>query len=132
MNPVIPTIRYDDSARMLDWLVDVFGFSRHMIVTDDDGMITHAQLTLGQGMLMMGQARDDAWGALQKSARALGGVSQSIYLVVADPDAVAARVEAAGGEIVMPLTDKDYGGRDFACRDPGGQLWSVGSYDPWG
>jgi uncharacterized glyoxalase superfamily protein PhnB len=36
-----------------------------------------------------------------------------------------------GGEIVMPIEDKPYGGRAFACRDPEGHLWNVGTYDPW-
>lgn len=130
-SPVIPTIRYDDSARMVDWLVKVFGFTRRMVVEEADGSVGHAELTLGGGLVMIGQAKDDDWGRFQKTARALGGASASIYLVVADPDAVLARVVAEGGEIVMPISDKPYGGRDFACRDPEGQLWSVGSYDPW-
>jgi uncharacterized glyoxalase superfamily protein PhnB len=40
-------------------------------------------------------------------------------------------VVAAGGEIVRPLEDQDYGSRDFAVRDPEGNIWSFGTYDPW-
>ena len=38
---------------------------------------------------------------------------------------------AAGAVIVMAPEDKDYGGRGYGCRDPEGNLWSFGSYDPW-
>jgi uncharacterized glyoxalase superfamily protein PhnB len=56
--------------------------------------------------------------------------SLSIYVVVDDPDAVHDRAAAAGADVVMPLTDQDYGSRDFAVRDPEGNLWSFGTYDP--
>ena len=60
-----------------------------------------------------------------------GGQTQSIYLVVPDPDAVFARAKAAGAQIVLELKDQDYGGRDFSCFDLEGHLWTIGSYDPW-
>ena len=31
----------------------------------------------------------------------------------------------------MEPADQDYGGRLYAARDPEGQLWNFGSYDPW-
>ena len=53
------------------------------------------------------------------------------YIVVEDPDALHDRAVAAGAEILIGLKDEDYGGRGFTCRDPEGQLWNIGSYDPW-
>jgi uncharacterized glyoxalase superfamily protein PhnB len=38
---------------------------------------------------------------------------------------------AAGAEIVLPLEDKDYGGRGYGCRDLEGHVWSFGDYDPF-
>jgi uncharacterized glyoxalase superfamily protein PhnB len=58
-------------------------------------------------------------------------VTQGAYLVVNDADKVHARVLEAGGEVVLPLQDEDYGGRGFTCRDPEGHIWSIGTYDPW-
>ena len=40
-------------------------------------------------------------------------------------------VKAAGATVVMDLEDKDYGSREFSCRDPEGHLWNFGTYDPW-
>jgi uncharacterized glyoxalase superfamily protein PhnB len=128
---VIPCLRYNDAPRMIEWLCDVFGFARNAVYEDSNGGIAHAQLTLGPGMIMLGSARDDAFGKLQATPAQLGSTTQSPYLVVADADIVYARVSAAGGTIAIPIKDEDYGGRGFSCRDPEGHLWNVGTYDPW-
>ena len=54
------------------------------------------------------------------------------YVVVPAEDIVALhdRAVAAGAEVVMELTDTDYGSRDFSVRDPEGNLWSFGTYQP--
>ena len=52
------------------------------------------------------------------------------YVVVDDPDAHHDRAVAAGANVVMPLTDQDYGSRDYAARDPEGNQWSFGTYQP--
>jgi uncharacterized glyoxalase superfamily protein PhnB len=128
---VIPTMRYADARRMLDWLCEVFGFERHAVHEDEEGRVAHAELTLGDGMIMLGTEADDAFGRHQRTPKSLGGTTQSPYLVVADADTVHARAVAAGAEIVMPLQDRPYGSREFSCRDPEGHLWNVGTYDPW-
>jgi uncharacterized glyoxalase superfamily protein PhnB len=129
---VIPCLTYRDAPRMLQWLCEALGFQRHAVYEDNAGGIAHAELTLGSGMIMMGsEQKDGAFAQLQSTPAKLSGTTQSPYLVVPDADAVHARVVAMGGETVMPIEDKPYGGRAFACRDPEGHLWNVGSYDPW-
>jgi uncharacterized glyoxalase superfamily protein PhnB len=129
---VIPCLTYHDAPRMLAWLCDAFGFQRRAVYEDGAGGISHAELTLGRGMIMLGsEQREGAFASLQSTPAKLNGTTQSPYLVVADADAVHQRVIALGGEIVIPIEDKPYGGRAFSCRDPEGHLWSVGSYDPW-
>ena len=128
---VIPTLRYRNAPQMIDWLCETFGFARHLVVEDGSGGTAHAQLTLGAGMIMLGTARDDAFGQLQGTPAGLGGTTQSPYVVVADADAVYVKAKAAGAEIVMPIRDEDYGGRHFSCRDPESHLCNFGSYDPW-
>ena len=128
---VVPILRYRDAHRMIGWLCEVFGFARHAVYEDGQGGIAHAQLTLGSGMIMLGSARDDEFGRLQSTPAALGGTTQSPYLVVSNADEVYRRAKAARAEIVIEIKDEDYGGRGFSCRDPEGHLWNVGSYDPW-
>lgn len=84
-------------------------------------------------MIMLGSERgeDDAFDRLQSTPTALGGNSQSPYVVVADADAVYRQARATGAEIIMEIANQDHGGRLFSCRDPEGHLWNIGSYDPW-
>jgi uncharacterized glyoxalase superfamily protein PhnB len=57
---MIPFIRYDDAPAALDWLTRAFGFEQNMVVPGDEGKITHAQLTYGRGMVMIGSTRDSS------------------------------------------------------------------------
>jgi uncharacterized glyoxalase superfamily protein PhnB len=129
----IPCLRYRDAPAAIDWLCRVFGLERHLVVPGDAGGIAHAQLVLGGGMVMLGStSNDNAYGRLVKQPGDLGGAqTQTTYLVVADADAVHARVRAAGATVTIELRDEDHGGRGFSCLDPEGHLWSIGTYDPW-
>ena len=129
---VIPTMRYHNAIGAIDWLCKAFAFERHLVVPDDNGGIAHAQLTFGNGMIMLGSARDDAYGELIKPPRDLGGAStQGPYIIVPDADVHYRRAVAAGATIVMDIKDEDYGGRGYTCCDPEGHVWSFGTYDPW-
>lgn len=127
---VIPTMRYADAKAAIDWLCDAFGFTPHLVVQDADGGIAHAQLQFGNGMIMLGSARDDEFGRLQR-APTTEPVTQSAYIIVDDIDGHYARAVTAGATITIEIKDEDYGGRGYSCRDPQGQLWNFGSYDPW-
>jgi len=129
---VIPTLRYKDAPAAIDWLCRAFGFERHLVVPGDGHTIAHAQLTFGNGMIMLGSARADEFGRLQKTPAEVGGVGTgSPYVVVDDPDAHHAKAVAAGAKVVIELKTEDYGGRGYSCLDPEGHLWSFGSFDPW-
>ena len=53
-----------------------------------------------------------------------------MYLAVPDAAAVFERAKAAGADLTSELEARDYGGREFGLRDPEGNRWSVGEYDP--
>jgi uncharacterized glyoxalase superfamily protein PhnB len=129
---VIPALRYNNAPAAITWLCDVLGFTRHQVFEGKNGTIEHAELSLGNGMIMLGSSKDDEHGRRFKSPDQLGGVeTSSTYIVVPDADAVHARAVTAGAEIIRPLQDTPYGSREFALRDPEGHSWSVGTYDPW-
>ena len=130
-NPrIIPTIRYADAPAAIEWLCRALGFEQHVVYADD-GVVHHAQLSFGPSMIMRGTARDDAFGKLQGVAIKGQPVTQSAYLIVPDADAHYARAVANGAEIVYDIRTEDYGGRGYTCRDPQGQIWSIGTYDPY-
>jgi uncharacterized glyoxalase superfamily protein PhnB len=77
---------------------------------------------------MLGAVRDDAYGALVGAPGQDGG--SSIYVAVEEVDALHDRVVASGVVIEEGLVDRDYGSREFICRDPEGNLWCFGTYWP--
>ncbi|MEM7153871.1 MAG: VOC family protein [Myxococcota bacterium] len=129
--PIIPAIRYRDAPAAIEFLCEAFGFVRHLVVPGEGDTIAHAQLRLGHGMIMVGSAREDEFGALNVGPAQAGGVTQSAYVVVEAIEAHYARAKAHGAEIVMDLEDQGGRGPLYVARDPEGHVWSFGSYDPW-
>ena len=125
---LFPFLRYQDTPAAIDWLVKAFGFEEQMVVPGENGTVAHAQLAFGQGIIMLGTARDDELRV--KTPRDLGAVTGGIYIYVDDVDAHCARAKAAGAEIVRGPEDTDYGSREYTARDPEGHLWSFGTYRP--
>ena len=130
---VIPGMAYRKAPEAIEWLCRVFGFEKHAVHPGPDNTIMHAELTLGDGMIMLGSVpRDNSRSQLMKQPDEIGGAeTRSANLIVSDADAICARARAAGAEIVFDIQDKPYGGRGFTCRDPEGHVWNVDTYDPW-
>ncbi|MCG7596395.1 VOC family protein [Mycobacterium sp. PSTR-4-N] len=122
-NPAVwPTLQAHDAPALIDYLVDTFGFVVGARYGDDD-RVDHAQLNWpeGTGGLMMGSYKPGTdWCREPGSAGA--------YIVTADVDALYTRVVSKNADIVRPLCSTDYGSREFAVRDPEGNLWSFGTY----
>ncbi|WP_435129520.1 VOC family protein [Actinacidiphila sp. bgisy144] len=123
---VCPALRYQDAKGAIALLKDTFGFTEVAVYENDDGTVAHAELAHGNGIVMLGTATDE--GAYGQAAQHLGPTS--VYVAVDDVDAHYARTAAAGAKIVAPLTDKDYGSRDYVVRDAEGNLWCFGTYAP--
>jgi len=127
---IIPALHYKNAAVAIDWLCAAFGFSKHMVVPGEGGRIAHAQLSLGNGMVMLGDAETE-YGRLVAAPSKGQPVTQGIYVVVDDADAHYARAKDAGAEIVIDIKTQDHGGRDYTARDLEGHVWTFGTYDPW-
>ena len=129
---IIPCLRYRDAHAAIDWLCNAFGFTRNAVYDDEDGGVAHAQLTFGNGMIMLGSIRDNAFGQhIVQPEQIQGRESQCPCVIVADCRAHYERALAAGAEIIDAYAEQDYGGAGYSCRDPEGHLWWFGSYDPW-
>ncbi len=123
-NPTVwLTLQAHDAAALIDYYTTTFGFVVAARYDGDDGTVAHAELRWPEGVggIMMGSHRPGRlWCREPGSA---GG-----YIATADPDALYRRVCDRHADVVMPLADTDYGSREFAVRDPEGNLWSFGSY----
>jgi uncharacterized glyoxalase superfamily protein PhnB len=133
LSTIIPCLRYRDALVAIDWLVRAFGFEKQAVYMGPNDTVAHAQLTLGNGMIMLGSVDNGTeHSKLMAQPDEIGlRETQSSYLVVTDADAVYAMAKVADAAIVIDIADMDYGGRAFTCRDLEGHLWSIGTYDPW-
>lgn len=122
---LFPTLRCEDADAMIRWLTQVLGFRERVVHRDDDG-VRHAELILGNSILMLGQNREESYGAMVGEGRK----TDALYVSVTDPDGLFERVKASGAEIEAEPFDTGYGSRDFMCRDPEGNLWGFGTYWP--
>jgi uncharacterized glyoxalase superfamily protein PhnB len=130
--PVIPTVRYRDVPKAVEWLCRAFGMQVHRVVTDAGGAPRYAELTIGSGMLMVAPIEDTPFGKLMVQPDEIGGVeTQVCYLCVANARAHCKRAKAAGAVIVLDPEDEANRGRGYSCRDPEGHVWNFGTYDPW-
>jgi uncharacterized glyoxalase superfamily protein PhnB len=118
-----PVLVYDDAEKAMQFLTEAFGFTEQVVHRTPDGGIAHAELSYGGGFVSLS---DRSKG--EASIFDLGPCA--IYVVVDDPDAHHARAVSAGADVVYPLTDQDYGSRDYAVRDPEGFVWCFGTYVP--
>ncbi|MCA9864321.1 MAG: VOC family protein [Thermomicrobiales bacterium] len=122
-----PIIAYDDAPAAIAWLQRVFAFAPLMIMTGDGGEIGHAELRLGDGVIMPTTRQrtpdpENPW------RQPLG--AQGLYVALDSVDAHYEHAVQAGAEIVRPLADTDYGSREYSARDLEGNLWSFGTYRP--
>ena len=123
-------MRYRDAHAAIVWLCEVLGFERRMVVPDGEGGVAHAELTLGGGMIMLGSDQGNA-DDFVVAPTPEGTLTQNAYIVVSEIEAAYERAKDAGANIVSELEEQHYGGSLFSVRDPEGQLWHLGSYDPW-
>jgi len=115
---VYVTIRYVDTPAAIEWLKHTLGFVEHEVHVADDGTIRHAQLAFGEDLIMVGSTPAPPAGA------------QTVYLARPDVDEHYAVALESGAEVSMPIADQDYGSREYAVRDPEGNTWAVGTYQP--
>ena len=132
---IIPNLRYADAPGAIDFLCEAFGFERKVVhlSEQDASVVQHAQLVWADRMVMVYSLNDTEYAraAGMRTAAEAGGPTVGLYLIVEDVDAHAERARAAGASIILEPRDQDYGGRGYSARDPEGNVWSFGSYDPW-
>lgn len=132
---MIPALRYSDPSRAIEWLGAAFGFAPHLVVRNDDGSIAHAELTLGDAMIMLGSGDgqgDGEYGEwVRPPSRPDDVVQLGLYVVTPDLEAHYSKAVAHGAEVLLPLAVQSYGGSEYTCRDLQGFVWTFGSYDPW-
>lgn len=127
---VYPVLRYADAPSAIEWLCKAFGFEELLVIPAEGGMIAHAELRFGGGVIMLGSVHPDGEGPRIKTPQEVGAATQGIYVTVDEVDDHYERAKAMGAEVVRDLRDTEYGSREYTVRDLEGNVWSFGTYRP--
>ncbi|MEO8392395.1 MAG: VOC family protein [Chloroflexota bacterium] len=111
---VTPWIVVRGAADMIDYLKEAFGAVELGRVNNPNGKIGHAEVRIGDSVVMLFDARDD-WPETPSFNR----------LYVEDAEAVFQQAVKAGGTVVTEITTLGFGDRVGRVRDPKGNLWWI-------
>ena len=114
-----------DCARAIDFYKKVFGAKELGRMPGPDGRIMHAELMIGDRVVMMNDEMPD-YGA--PSPQGLGGTAVGLVHYVPDCDAVFARAVAAGATAKEPPADMFWGDRYSTVVDPFGHRWGIATH----
>ncbi len=122
---ITPNIVVPAAAKAIDFYRKAFDAAEIMRMPGPDGRIMHAELRIGDSVIMLCDEMPDM-GA--KSPKAYGGTPVSFYVYVEDVDAAWKRAVDAGAKAVMPLADMFWGDRTGRLEDPFGHSWSLAQH----
>jgi PhnB protein len=113
---VTPMLNQADAAATIDFCKKAFGAKVRMRLDTPDGRIMHAQLEIGDSMVMLHDS-------MQEPAQ-----PAELYLYVPDADKTFTKAVKAGATVVMPVQDMFWGDRFGRVRDPQGNGWGIATH----
>src|SRR3990170_759133 len=118
MPRITPYLYYEDVTRALDWLARAFGFRERMRLTGPEGTVTHAEMELADGGIMMGRPGPD-----YQNPKRSGRVNHNLYVYVDEVDRHFQHARGAGATILEEPEDQFYGDRRYGAEDLEGHQW---------
>ena len=122
MTSVTPYLCCKDASRAIAFYVQAFGATETMRLSEPDGKIGHAEVTIAGAPIMLSDEYPDHG---VRSPLSIGGTPVKLHLYVDDVDAVVGRAAAAGATVVRAVQDQFYGDRSGEVADPFGHHWMV-------
>jgi PhnB protein len=122
---VIPSLIIDGAAAAIAFYGDVLGATPRLVMDMPDGKIGHAELQLGDSVIMLADEFPDMG---FRGPKAVGGTPVTLSVYVDDVDAVFAKALKAGAKELRPIENQFYGDRTGQFEDPFGHRWNVGTH----
>ena len=120
---VTPSMTVKDAPKVIDFYKKAFDAKEHMRMPGPDGKIMHAEIQIGNAIIMM---NDEVMGS--RSAQTLGGCPISFYVYVEDADAAFKKAIAAGAKQTYPITEMFWGDKMGTLEDPFGHKWTIAQH----
>ena len=122
---VTPYLIVDGAAKALDFYKQVFGATEQMRMAGPSGRIGHAELRIGDSVVMLA---DEVLDMGYRGPKAYGGSAVSLMVYVDDVDATFQRALAAGAIERRAVQNQFYGDRSGTLEDPFGHIWTVSTH----
>ena len=122
---VMPYLCVDNAAAAIEFYSEVLGAKERMRMPAPEGRIGHAELLIGESVLMLS---DEFPEMNARSAKTVGGTPVTIIVYVEDADAVFDRAVKAGARELSPVENQFYGDRSGQFEDPFGHRWNVSTH----
>lgn len=122
---VTPAFAVKDAAKAIDFYKRAFGAEEISRLTAPDGKVMHAEIRIGDSILMLG---DEVPGMGNVSPQTAGTTTMSLHIYVPDVDAAFDRAVKAGAKSTMPVADMFWGDRYGKLTDPFGQQWGIATH----
>jgi len=122
---ISPNLVVHDADRAIDFYKRAFGAQEVFRMNFPNGKVVHAELKIGDSMLMLG---DEMPGGKCRAPQSLGGSPVNIFLYVEDVDRVFKQAVDAGAKVDMPVADMFWGDRFGSLVDPFGHSWSLATH----
>ena len=125
---VTPHLVVNGAAKAIEFYKKAFGAEEVMRMPMPDGRIGHAELKIGDSIIMLADDMPEMMGGKSRDPKKLGGSPVGVHLYVQDAKAALDRAAKAGATVVMPVTEMFWGDLYGKLLDPFGHEWSVATH----
>jgi PhnB protein len=115
----------DDASKAIDYYKQAFGAKERMRMDAPGGNIGHAELEIGDSLVMLS---DPFPQSSVRPPKEVGATSASVFMYVEDVDAVVKQAVDAGATVTMEVADQFWGDRFGTITDPFGHVWSIATH----
>jgi PhnB protein len=122
---VTPYLHVDGASKAIEFYRTVFGAKERMRMAGPDGRIGHAELELGNSMIMVADEHPDM---NVRGPKSIGGTPVTVLVYVEDVDRAFERALKAGAKELRPVENQFYGDRSGQFEDPFGHHWNVATH----
>src|SRR6202163_3385293 len=120
-----PFLTVRDAVRAIEFYKEAFGAKERGVMKGPDGKVMHAELVIGDSIIMMADEFPE-FGSL--SPQSTGGSGTGLHIYIEDVDSAFDRAVKAGATVEMPVADMFWGDRYGKLADPFGHKWSIGTH----
>ena len=117
---VTPSLVIAGAAKAIEFYKKAFGAEEKSRFPAPDGTIMHAEIRIGDSIIMLGDEMPEQGGRGPKS---YGGSPVCLFIYLDDVDTAWKRAVDAGAKVVTPLSDQFWGDRGGSVEDPFGHSW---------